>query len=237
MNFLKDRRVILGLGGALALAAGLLLAWVFLIRDHAPPEAPPASQGGLVVESGRDDDLKLDPKRPLRCFVNGQFVGELPLAECAQRNGVATGALDVGLDPSGSLAASNGVGADITPLPPQQPEPVTEMGPPANEAAPGSASSAASVVATPVGPQADVAQCLRFVLPGGWKALPTPMTRGACLTALFAGRCQAGEPAAYGRWGDETLRLTDGRIETSPDSRDFHTVIDPWIGCVTTPPM
>ena len=81
-------------------------------------EAPPASQGGLVVQTGRDDDIKLDPKRPLRCFVNGQFVGELPLSDCAQKNGVATGALDVGLDQSGALAAANAGGAHLTPLSP-----------------------------------------------------------------------------------------------------------------------
>jgi hypothetical protein len=121
MSFLTDRRVIAIGGGALALVAGLAIAWVILKRSHPATEAPPAAQGGLVVVSGRDDDAKLDPKRPLRCFVGGQFVGELPLAECAQRNGVATGALDVGLDPSGALAASNGTGAQITPLPSQAP--------------------------------------------------------------------------------------------------------------------
>ena len=115
----------------MALVAGLALAWVFSPATMRAREAPPASQGGLMVETGRDDDAKLDPKRPLRCFVNGQFVGELPLAVCAQRNGVATGALDVGSTPPGSLAASNGIGADITPLPPQQPQPVTG-GDPAN---------------------------------------------------------------------------------------------------------
>src|SRR5206468_8925951 len=66
----------------------------------------------------------------LRCFVNGQFVGELPLAVCAQRNGVATGSLDVGLDPSGALAAaSNAASSGLTPLPSQAPPqslPLTE---------------------------------------------------------------------------------------------------------------
>ncbi len=232
MNFLKDRRVILALGGVLALAAGLLAAYVFIWRDHGPAEAPPASQGGLVVESGRDDDLKLDPKRPLRCFVNGQFVGELPLADCAQRNGVTTGALDVGLDPSGSLAASNGVGADITPLPPPQPQPVIETAPAANEVAPG-----ASTLPPSPAPGADAAPCLRYVLPGGWRPVGASMSQTACLQTLFAGRCQVGAPPVYGRWGDQTLRLTDGRIEASPDSRDFHTLIDPWTGCVSEPPM
>ena len=88
-----------------------------------------------MIVSGRADDAKLHPKRPLRCFVDGQFVGELPLAVCAQRNGVATGSLDVGLDPAGALAAAtNGAGSDITPLPAMQPPqslPVTENTPPA----------------------------------------------------------------------------------------------------------
>ena len=55
-----------------------------------------------MVETGRDDDIKLDPKRPLRCFVAGQFVGEMPVSACARKNGVATGALDVGLDAGGN---------------------------------------------------------------------------------------------------------------------------------------
>ena len=74
-----------------------------------------------MVVSGRDDDAKLDPKRPLRCFVGGQFVGELPLAVCAQRNGVATGALDVGLDQAGALAAAKRRDTPLTPLAQQQP--------------------------------------------------------------------------------------------------------------------
>ena len=106
MEFLKDRRVIALVGAGVALVLGVAVAWAIFSHSRAPVGPPPASQGGLVVVSGRDDDAKLDPKRPLRCFVGGQFVGELPLAVCAQRNGVATGALDVGLDPSGALAAA-----------------------------------------------------------------------------------------------------------------------------------
>lgn len=228
MNFLKDRRVILGLGAALALAAGLVLAWVFIARDHGPKEAPPASQGGLIVQTGRDDDLKLDPKRPLRCFVNGQFVGQLPLDVCAQRNGVATGALDVGIDPSGSLAASNGMGANITPLPPQQPQPVTvEAQPTGNDviATPG------QPPAPPMAPQPALAQCMRFVIGEGWRPLPAPMSQSACLQNLFGGRCAEGEEAIYGRWGAQTLRLTERRIENSRNSRDFEVLLDPWSGC------
>jgi hypothetical protein len=223
---LKDRRVVLGLGAALALAAGLVIAWLFLRHDHSPAEAPPASQGGLVVASGRDDDLKLDPKRPLRCFVAGQFVGELPLADCARRNGVATGALDVGVDPSGALAASNGASADITPLPPQNQQPVLV------EAPPGQGGN----VVVPSGPanEGPVSDCWRYA-PGGWRQLSSPMSQGACIQALFATRCQAKNQALYGRWDGQTLRLTDGRVEISPNNQDFTVLVDPWPGCASPP--
>src|SRR3984957_14429327 len=171
MEFLKDRRVI-ALGGAgVALVLGLALAWLLFSRSRAPGGPPPASQGGLVVVPGRDDDAKLDPKRPLRCFVNGQFVGELPLAVCAQRNGVATGALDVGLDPSGAPAAATNGAAPLTPLPSQAPPqalPVTEDGAPgaaANAARPGALADAG----------ADQA-CWRWQA-GGRRKLPAPLRR------------------------------------------------------------
>src|SRR3978361_1153058 len=99
MDVLKDRRVLALIGMAVALIVGLAVAFVLVRKPNASSEAPPASQGGLVVQTGRDDDIRLDPMRPLRCFVGGQFVGELPLNACAKRNGVATDSLDVGLDP------------------------------------------------------------------------------------------------------------------------------------------
>lgn len=108
MDFLKDRRIILGGGAALALVAGLGIAVALMSgHDKKPAEDPPASRAGLIVETGRADDTKLDPARPLRCFVGGAFVGEITLAECAKKNGVATGALDVGVDETGALAAAD----------------------------------------------------------------------------------------------------------------------------------
>jgi hypothetical protein len=89
-------------------------AWI----RAAAHSASPASQAGLIVEQGRDDDTRLDPARPIRCFVEGQFAGEITLTECARRNGVATGALDVGVDETGALAASGSAGTMLTPLPP-----------------------------------------------------------------------------------------------------------------------
>ena len=82
MEFLKDRRIVLAIGGALALLAGLGIAIGLVAGGGRKADTPPpASQAGLVVEMGRDDDAKLDPARPLRCFVGGQFVGEITLAE------------------------------------------------------------------------------------------------------------------------------------------------------------
>src|SRR5437868_2256923 len=88
---------LIAVGAAVAVVAGLLIAAVLLRggrAEHAPP--PPASQGGLVIEAGADE-AKLDPAKPLRCFVAGQFVGDLTLSACARRNGVATDQLDVGV--------------------------------------------------------------------------------------------------------------------------------------------
>ncbi|HRD45052.1 MAG TPA: hypothetical protein PLF78_01065, partial [Caulobacter sp.] len=116
MEFLKDRRIVLALGGGVALLLGILIAVSIMRGSKAPAEPPPASQGGLVVETGRDDDSKLDPARPIRCFVAGQFVGELTLVQCAERNGVATGALDVGVDETGALAAADAAGTLLAPL-------------------------------------------------------------------------------------------------------------------------
>ena len=228
MQFLKDRRVIAFGGAGLALAAGLVIAWLLLSHSHKPTEAPPASQGGLVVVSGRPDDAKLDPKRPLRCFVGGQFVGELPLAVCAQRNGVATGALDVGLDQAGALAATNGASSNLTPLPqqPAQSLPVIEQTPAAPAADDGQAAAAPPTQPSAAGAQA----CWRFG-GGGWRQLPAPLSLQLCVQALYAGRCPSSDDAFYGRWGDQTLRLSKGQVEISPNNRDFTSLVDPWPPC------
>jgi hypothetical protein len=227
MEFLKDRRVIAIGGAGVALVLGVALAWLIFSRSRPSSEPPPASQGGLVVVSGRDDDAKLDPKRPLRCFVNGQFVGELPLAVCAQRNGVATGSLDVGLDPSGALAAAaNATSSGLTPLPSQAPPqslPVTEQGGSTNAARAGG-------LADGGGGQA----CWRWQT-GGWRRLPTPLPMQACVQTLFAGRCPGPDETFYGRWGDQTLRLMGGRVEVSSNNRDFSGLIDPWPPCAAQP--
>ncbi|KQZ05834.1 hypothetical protein ASD21_17745 [Caulobacter sp. Root1455] len=218
MELLKDRRVLLGGGAALALIAGLGIALALMHGAKSPTEAPPASRGGLVVETGRADDTKLDPARPLRCFVGGQFVGETTLAECANKNGVATGALDVGVDETGALAAADQAGLVLTPLPPPAEAPTV----PAPAATP--AAQAPAVSSTPL------AVCWRYA-GGEWRKLPGEITVNACAQQISGGKCERAGGATYGRWGDETLRLVPGRVESSSDNRTFHSIIELGPNC------
>src|ERR1700759_3434874 len=104
MEFWKDRRVVIGAGVAPGVLLGLFLV-LHLLHTKKSDAPPPAEQASMVIRQGRPDDAKLDPKRELGCFVNGQYVGLATWADCAKRNGVATGDLDVGIGPQGGLAA------------------------------------------------------------------------------------------------------------------------------------
>ncbi|HEV2365997.1 MAG TPA: hypothetical protein VGS12_17560 [Caulobacteraceae bacterium] len=212
-----DRRTIIG-GAAIALAAGLVVAAIMILLPAKPGGPPPASQGGLTVQSVPQDASRLDPRKPLRCFVNGAYVGAMPLADCAKRNGVASGSLDVGLDASGDLAASNGGSTAITPLPP--PLGAAAAPPPTDTSAP------------PQGPtqRAILASCWRYEA-GGWSVLPYELGLQACARALYDGRCESPGAAAYGRWGERTLRLVPGSVEISADNRTFRTLTPQGPGC------
>lgn len=221
MEFLKDRRVVLALGGGVALLLGLVLA-LTLMSGGRSRDQPPASETGLVVEIGREDDGKLDPARPLRCFVGGVFVGEITLSECARKNGVATGALDVGVDETGALAAADVAGTVLTPLPPAPVETLpTPM--PLNVPAP-----------APVQASAPSRACWRYV-GAEWRRLPGEATLNNCVQTLFAGRCERPGGATYGRWGDQTLRLVPGRVEASMDNRSFQTLVEQPASCMLPP--
>ena len=224
MDFLKQRRTVLVLaGGAVALIAGALVAWLLVAAHRGEvSRPPPASSGGLVIESGGSPDQRLDPAKPLRCFVAGQSVGELTLAQCARRNGVSTDALDVGIDRTGALAAAGEAGTMLTPLPPSE--------------KPAAQDIAAEAVASPAGaPSAGgpAGTCLRYA-EGQWRRLPAEMPLASCVQALVAGRCERPGAAAYGRWMQQTLRLVPGRVEISADNRSFHPLID-QPGCAPTP--
>jgi hypothetical protein len=218
-----DRSTALALSGAaVALVAGLSIAG-FLVLSHRGEKAaaPPASQAGLVIDSAGQAVMRTDPAKPLRCFVGGQLVGEMTVAECAKRNGVATDALDVGLDQTGALAAAPGAGPNLTPLPPQ-----------AAKAAPDVSGEIAPIAATGSALQGGPAgACWRFA-DNQWRKLPADAPLGACVQTLFAGRCERAGEAAYGRWGQQTLRLVaPGRVEISADNHTFRPLTDQSQGC------
>lgn len=209
MDSVKDRRLVLVAGMVLALVAGLVIAAAILLR-HGPSPVADSPTTGLVVETGRADDARLDPAHPLRCFVDGKSIGELPLRECADKNGVATGALDVGLDSSGSLAAANGPSSEVTPLPPQ--------GAASDDQATADESGAAAAPAAVAAPTA--ATCWRYGA-GGWSSSSNDMPLAACVQALYANRCEPPGAVAYGRWGAKTLRLVGAQVQVSDDNRNF----------------
>lgn len=220
MGFFSDRRVILAGGGVVALALGLGAAAIFAGRSPKPSGPPPASTGGLVVEQGRDD-ATLDPARPLRCFVGGKMVGEMTLAQCAKKNGVATRALDLGVDATGALAAASDTGPVVQSLTASEAQELPSKAPPV--APPG----VAPVVS---GAGAPTAPCWRR--DSDWRRLPTDLTLNACVQALYAGRCAKTGEALYGRWGEETVRLVPRRVEASSDNRTFRTLVEQGANCV-----
>jgi hypothetical protein len=208
LETLKDRRLVVAAGMGLALIAGLVIAALMLLRPAQPAADTGAPTSGLVVETGRADDARLDPEHPLRCFVDGKSIGELPLRECAQKNGVATGALDVGLDSSGALAAAGQTTSEVTPLPPHDD---------ANE-------GAAAVPDDAVPAPAPVTAVCWGYGDGGWTRVADAAALPACVAALYDGRCGAPGEVAYGRWGARTLRLVGRTVQVSDDNRNFRTL-------------
>lgn len=210
------------LGGLAALAAGLGAAFV-LLGDGGSKAPPPASEGGLVIDATGPDDGPPEPGKLLRCFVQGQFVGELSLTACAQRNGVATDALDVGLDETGALAAAEQAGQVLTPLPPVE----ADSPPEAESALPAENGDEAQPVSSP-------AACWRHG-GGRWRKVSSDTDLDACVQTLFAGRCEKANGASYGRFGQQTLRLVAGKVEVSDDNRSFRTLVAQGPDCAIPP--
>ena len=210
------RLALLVAGGLVALLAGLGLAWT-LVSDDQASAPPPASEGGLVIDAS-ELDSRIDPGKPLRCFVQGVYVGELTLTDCARRNGVATDALDVGVDETGALAAAEQAGEVLTPLPPLEAyaEPIGEPASAFDEpqTAPAAAPSR---------------NCWRHG-GGRWRKLGEA-DLNTCVQTLFAGRCERPGSATYGRFGQQTLRLVAGRVEISDDNRTFRTLAPQGADC------
>ena len=216
MDFEGVRRtgVVLGAGAVVALAAGGLIAWGLMAgHRNEPRPPPPASKGGLVINPNQPEPRPVAAAKTLRCFVSGQLVGEFTLAECAQRNGVATDKLDVGVDPTGALAAAQPGGSVVSPLPPAS-EPVRRLAPKPQP----------TPSAGPLG------ACWRYA-EGTWRKLPYDMALNLCARTLFDGRCEKPGQALYGRWAQQTIRLVPGKVEISSDNRSFRGLMDQGQGC------
>jgi hypothetical protein len=191
---------IVGGGALVAIVVGVLVAMGLFRSDPGDDTPPPAAEGGLKVELTQVYAGTLDPDRPLRCFVGDQMVGELTVAQCAQRNGVAAQALDVGLDASGALTAV------VSAAPPLNTEPLGEAvaGPepvPDYEGAP---------AATPAG--GPVGECARETA-SGRLPLSEAATLETCVRLVFSGRCEQPGGASYGAWRGQSLRLSGRRVE------------------------
>lgn len=219
-----NRNLILALGAGLAVLAGIVIAVMLYGKGGKAPEAPPPEKGSLTVDVAEAPTL--DPSRRLRCYVNGQFVGESSLEECARKNGVSAQALDVGLDESGALVAAET--ASLAPPPPVLPAQLPYEEPDmVEEPAPG----AQPVDAGPAPiQQASGSRCLRFA-GGDWRELSSAISQDACVRLLFDGQCVRPGDAVYGRWGDVSLRLVPGRVEQSNNNRDFRTLMTQGRGC------
>ena len=212
MDQVQTRRLWLTLGGGFAvLGVSLGAAFLILLNGRHDAAPPPAAVGGLVVQTQTGPDAKLDPQKPLRCFVNGQLVGEETLADCASRNGVATEALDVGVDQSGHLAAADSAGTELTPLPPS------------------AAPVAVAEAAQPAAGNVQQGDCLRYAA-ATWRKAGAAMSLPGCVKLLFDGQClKAG--AAYGRWMAMTVRLVPGAVEISSDNRNFRLLVEQPPSC------
>jgi hypothetical protein len=206
-----DRRLLLTVGGGLVVLALAVGAAVFAIRHDRSSAPPPASVGGLVVQMGRPEDAKLDPQKPLRCFVGGQFVGLETLADCAKKNGVATEALDVGVDQTGALAAAHKGGSALTPLPPSDADSSQDGGV--------DQTAAAGAARGPSG------ECWRYA-GGSWRKVGDGMVLNACVQLLFAGHCEKPGGASYGRWMGQTIRLVPHQVEISADNKSFRPIVE-----------
>ena len=221
MSWLNDRRVLAGLGGGVVLVLAVVAASL-LSRSPRSADAPPVESsnitgsvaGGLKVELGHAPKVESDTS--VRCFVNGQFVGMQTAAACAQKNGVAPGGLDVGLDQSGAIAAGGG----DTRL-----QPLNKTADAADDASDAQSADAGGDDADPTAPgarsyaSAPPADCRRYA--GGWRGAGQGVSLDACVHGLFDGRCPPPGQVVYGRWGGLTLRDSPGRIDVSSNNRDF----------------
>ncbi len=213
----QDNRLLIAIGAGLAVVAAVVIALVVSGGRERNPGPPPAAQGGLTVDVADAPELSIT--RELRCFVDGQYIGLATLSDCARRNGVATDALDVGIDETGALAAAPT--AAFAPPPSAPPIELTEAEQPAlTDPQP----------AEPSVQPASGSTCLRHT-GSDWRSLSSNMSLNACVQALYSGTCVRPGEALYGRWGEMTLRLVPRRVEQSPDNIRFRTLAEQDRSC------
>lgn len=213
-----DRRVLLAAaGGAAALVGVLGLSIGFMTRGHGLRPAQTAVAAADAPHSLQVEMTHTDPgfesAKPLRCFVDGAFVGMTTLADCAKRNGLDAGALDVGLDPTGAIAAMVPGDFGLLQLPDAPVPPSLVIMP----------DGAGATPAPFQGATAGGRACWRYT--GDWRRVSESLSLDECVQALFAGRCERRGAASYGRWGTDTLRLVTGKVEQSADSNSFRTLV------------
>ena len=216
----KKRMTIMIGGGVFALVLAILLAMVLSANTKKSPRMN-TNPTGLQVTVGEAPSVNM--QKNLRCFVNGEFVGQYSLAECAKKNGVAAQALEVGLDENNQPTA-----APTASLAPPPAKPIkAALGAEENLDGDGEPKEIVPRVSGGSGP---VAACLRY-LGGEWHQLSGGITQGQCAALLYDTRCERPGSASYGRWGEKTLRLIPGRVEVSDDNKNFRTYVEQGQGC------
>jgi hypothetical protein len=224
-----DKRLVIGVGALTAVVIGVAVALGLTRGDEPSTAPPPAAEGGLQIEVGENQRASLDPSKPLRCFVKGEFVGVETLTRCAERNGVSAQALDVGLDESGEVAAAT----DVT-LAPLAPTDIAELAPPRAApmpALPDMGPLGPGDSARGAGSQAAWGPCMKHSAQG-WSVVSQNAPLAVCVNLLFDGRCEQPGNAQYGRWGEQTVRLVPGKVEIARDGQTFTTLVEQTGDCM-----
>ena len=221
----QSRWIWIGGGAAVAVAIAIFLGLALSSGHKTDPKMTDAPPG--LTFNVSDPAPQLDSKKPLRCYVNGVDVGDLTLADCAKKNGVAAQGLDVGLDDNGNVVAAPT--GSLTPTPPTP----ASAGAPADKANPQAQvpdQTAEVVPANAPAAAGPTGVCLRYNS-NTWNKLQDNLTLGQCVQLLYDQRCVSPGNASYGRWGDKTLRLVPKRVEISDDNTNFRTLVDQGQGC------
>jgi hypothetical protein len=229
MKFLQDRRALAALivGVVVLIGLGGVLGLLHPRHGGGGDDSSASGSNELQVVMGKAPKVEADTS--VRCFVKGQFVGMETAADCAQKNGVAPGALDVGLDQSGAIAAGGG-DTHLQPLAAAKPD---DQG---DDDKPDAADTASSDGENRSFADMPPADCKAYA-PGGWRTAGAGVSLDACVHSLFDGRCPAPGQVVYGHWGALTLRASPGRIDVARNNRDFSPLAPQYPADCSIPPI